>query len=204
MSVLLASKEKLYSYTYEDEERIVDGEIDEETGEAEQIEVTVRVYTIQYNGEMYFSDEVFSLNDEQKALASEYTKNLSLFLNDGCYHVIPASEFSDPDYCYDGVVFADGQTEVVYYNQYDERWRDLPYGTDNIGGYVLDSEEQTVKVNADDTQYLTFTIKHRGGHLSFDRRPPRLLFGLYSNHQENRGGMKDVRSDSWRYDRSPL
>lgn len=148
VSVLLASKEKLYSYTYEDEERTVDGEIDEETGEAEQIEITVRVYTIQYNGEMYFSDEVFRLDDKQKALASEYTKNLTFFLNDGCYQVIPASEFSDPDYCYDGVVFADGQTEVVYYNQYDERWRDLPYGTDNIGGYACGPTSMAIVISS--------------------------------------------------------
>ena len=148
VSLLLASKEKLYSYTYEDEERIVDGEIDEETGEAEQIEITVRVYTIQYNGEMYFSDEVFRLDDKQKALASEYTKNLTLFLNDGCYQVIPASEFSDPDYCYDGVVFADEQTEVDYYIKYDERCRDLPYGTDNIGGYACGPTSMAIVISS--------------------------------------------------------
>ena len=31
--------------------------------------------------------------------------------------------------------FSDGAVEVVYFNQYDERYADEPYGTDNIGGY---------------------------------------------------------------------
>lgn len=36
---------------------------------------------------------------------------------------------------YEGVVFNDGEIEVVYYSQLDERWRDQPYGTDPIAGY---------------------------------------------------------------------
>jgi hypothetical protein len=36
---------------------------------------------------------------------------------------------------YEGLVFADGATEVVYFNQLDGRWKNAPYGTDNIGGY---------------------------------------------------------------------
>lgn len=36
---------------------------------------------------------------------------------------------------YEGIIFADGVTPVVYYNQLDSRWSNLPYGSDNIGGY---------------------------------------------------------------------
>lgn len=33
------------------------------------------------------------------------------------------------------VVYSDGATEVVYYNQLDERYANKPYGTDNVGRY---------------------------------------------------------------------
>lgn len=35
----------------------------------------------------------------------------------------------------DGLVYRDGETDVVYYAQNDSRWANLPYGKDNIGGY---------------------------------------------------------------------
>ena len=38
--------------------------------------------TVVYNGESYFADEVFFLTEEQKALAAEYARNLTLFLSD--------------------------------------------------------------------------------------------------------------------------
>lgn len=34
---------------------------------------------------------------------------------------------------YEGVVFTDGDTAVVYYSQLDSRWADLNYGSDKIG-----------------------------------------------------------------------
>lgn len=34
---------------------------------------------------------------------------------------------------YEGIIFADGETQVVYYNQLDERWANQLYGTDKIG-----------------------------------------------------------------------
>lgn len=49
---------------------------------------------------------------------------------------------------YDGVVFADGTTEVVYYNQLDERWKDKPYGTDNIGGYGCGPTSMSIVVSS--------------------------------------------------------
>lgn len=49
---------------------------------------------------------------------------------------------------YDGVVFTDGETQVVYYNQLDERWKDLPYGTDNIGGYACGPTSMSIVVSS--------------------------------------------------------
>ena len=135
-AIVQANKEKLYSFTYEDEVRYADGGIDEETGEPIVIEYTVRCYKIKYNGEIHFANEVFHLNDEQKKLASNYAQNLSVLLHDGCYQVLSATEFSSLGYSYDGVAFTDGKVQVVYYNQGDPRWGDLPYGTDNIRGYA--------------------------------------------------------------------
>ena len=36
---------------------------------------------------------------------------------------------------YEGIVFTDGETDVVYYNQLDVRWKNAPYGTDKIGSH---------------------------------------------------------------------
>lgn len=49
---------------------------------------------------------------------------------------------------YEGVVFTDGDTPVVYYNQLDERWADLPYGTDNIGGYACGPTAMAIVVSS--------------------------------------------------------
>lgn len=49
---------------------------------------------------------------------------------------------------YDGVVFTDGETEVVYYNQLDERWADQPYGTDNISGYACGPTSMSIVVSS--------------------------------------------------------
>ena len=57
-------------------------------------------------------------------------------LGDGIYQGLSETEFSAMGLSYDGVVFADGETQVVYYNQLDERWKYSPYGTDTIGGYA--------------------------------------------------------------------
>ena len=43
------------------------------------------IYTVVYNGEAYFADEIFHLTDEQKLLATDYANNLSLFLGDSMF-----------------------------------------------------------------------------------------------------------------------
>ena len=49
---------------------------------------------------------------------------------------------------YEGVIFTDGGTEVVYYNQLDERWADEPYGTDDIGGYGCGPTSMSIVVSS--------------------------------------------------------
>lgn len=38
---------------------------------------------------------------------------------------------------YEGVTFADGGMEVTYYNQLDERWADIMYGTSSTIGQAV-------------------------------------------------------------------
>ena len=147
-SVLRRHKDKLYSFSYKDEVRYEDGETDEETGETETIEITVRVYEIIYNGEAYFADEVFELSDDQKNLAANYAQNLSVFLSDGVYQGLSDTDFSQMGVSYDGVVFTDGSTQVVYYNQLDDRWRYQPYGTDDIGGYACGPTSMSIVISS--------------------------------------------------------
>ena len=70
------SKEHLFTYVKEIrvEPIVQDGEV---VGER-----ILAVYTVQYAGEDYFGDTVFALNEEQKAYARDYAKNLELFLSD--------------------------------------------------------------------------------------------------------------------------
>ena len=112
-SILRANKDELYSFTYTDETRYVDGEIDPQTNQPEQVPVTVRVYEVLYNGEAYFQDHVFALSDEQKLLASHYAQNLSILLGDGMYQVLSMTEFSAMGTSYEGVIFTDGATHEL-------------------------------------------------------------------------------------------
>ena len=159
--LLSANKGKLYSFTYTDEEREVTSESSFEDSEAETSEdgssegetsettyETIRVYTIAYNGEAYFADQVFHLSDAQKLLASQYAQNLTVLLGDGVYQGLSDTEFSAMGLSYDGVVFSDGSTQVVYYNQLDERWKYEPYGTDTIGGYACGPTSMSIVVSS--------------------------------------------------------
>lgn len=157
--ILRNHKDKLYSFSYTDEVRQVVVEAEEPSepaaagseqteNEPETVEQTIRVYTIAYNGEAHFSDHVFSLTDDQKNLAANYAQNLSVLLNDGVYQVLSATEFSAMGISYEGVVFSDGSTQVVYYNQLDDRWRYEAYGTDDIGGYACGPTAMSIVVSS--------------------------------------------------------
>jgi len=156
--ILRTHKDKLYSFSYTDEVRQVVVEAEEPSEpaggteqvetEPEVIEQTIRVYSISYNGEAYFSDHVFSLTADQKNLAANYAQNLSVLLSDGVYQVLSTTEFSAMGISYEGVVFSDGSTQVVYYNQLDDRWRYEAYGTDDIGGYACGPTAMSIVVSS--------------------------------------------------------
>lgn len=156
--ILRSHKDKLYSFSYTDELRQVVVEIEEPAEPAvstEQVEAksdvinqTIRVYSIAYNGEAYFSDHIFALSDDQKNLAANYAQNLSVLLSDGVYQVLSTTEFSAMGISYEGVVFSDGSTQVVYYNQLDDRWRYEAYGTDDIGGYACGPTAMSIVVSS--------------------------------------------------------
>ena len=143
-NMLRQGKDKLYSYTKKTEERTVETvtvtvTVDTATGEeieTETVTTTIEnwiVYTVVYNDESYFADEIFYLTDEQKALANDYAYNLSLFLGDSMFQGLP--EGYETISSLGNVNFTDGQTNIVYFNQLDERYANQPYGSDYIGGY---------------------------------------------------------------------
>lgn len=144
--ILSENSHRLYSYTVTEETRektVIDPETAEETVTTEMW----RIYTIRYNGEGYFEDNIFSLTDEQKELAGYYAENLSLFLNNGMLQHL--SEWNGTGIPSLGNVrFTDGVTEVVYYNQLDERYASKPFGTDHIGGYGCGPTSMAIVVSS--------------------------------------------------------
>lgn len=156
-SILRNNKDKLYSYTKKEEDRTIETvtvtvTVDADTGKeikTETVTTTVEhwvVYTITYNGEAYFADEIFHLTDDQKQLADDYAYNLSLFLGDSMFQGLPEGYTTITSL--GNVRFHDGQTEVVYFNQLDERYANQPYGTDNIGGYGCGPTAMSIVVSS--------------------------------------------------------
>lgn len=139
---LRAEISDLYTFSRTSETRTIPD--DPDTEEDESGTETWYIYTIVYQVEEHFADEIFHLTDEQKELADNYAQNLSLFLGDGMFqsttgNVIPS--LGD-------VRFSNGAVEVVYYNQYDERYANKPYGTDNIGGYGCGPTSMAIVVSS--------------------------------------------------------
>lgn len=132
-NTLRAGQSHLYSYTQAEETR-TRTETDPATGKEVSVTEDWRVYIIVYNGEAYFSGQVFGLSGEQMALANDYAQNLSLFLGDGMMQRITEWDGKSIPSLGD-VRFTDGVTEVVYYNQLDERYAGKPYGTDYVGSH---------------------------------------------------------------------
>lgn len=130
-NILRGSKQQLYSFTRREEIR-ESTETDPETGEEETVTEVWLIYTVVYNGEAYFADNVFHLTEEQKELAGNYSENLSLFLGDGSIQNLAAWTGNSIPSLGD-VRLTDGSTPVVYYNQMDERYANKPYGTDHVG-----------------------------------------------------------------------
>ena len=137
-AILRQGKSNLYSYTRTSETRTVEDDDPDTSDVVETKTETWYIYTLSYNGEGYFADNVFHLTEDQKSLAGDYAQNLSLFLGDGLFQY---TEYGGTTIASLGDVrFTDGATEVVYFNQLDERWANKPYGTDNIGDPVEMSE----------------------------------------------------------------
>ena len=156
-SMLRSGKDKLYSYTKKEEERTIDTvttsvTVDASTGEettTETVTTTTEkwiVYTVSYNGEANFADEVFHLTAEQKDLADDYAYNLSLFLGDSMFQGLPTGYTTVSSL--GNIRYKDGQTAVVYFNQLDERYAGQPYGTDNIGGYGCGPTAMSIVVSS--------------------------------------------------------
>jgi len=130
--VIESSVDKLYSFTYIDSEAISHSETDPDNDEGSQETIRIRTYTIIYNGEDYFADEIFYLTEAEKAIADDYATNLSILFSDGYYQKLTESS---PPQNYGEIQLSGGKSGVVYYNQLDERWYDASYGIDHVGSF---------------------------------------------------------------------
>lgn len=147
-SVLRAGKSYLYTFTSTTETRWVDADNPETPDVVEQEAELWYIYTIKYNGEAYFADTIFHLSNEQKVLADDFAWNLSLFLGDGMFQGIFSDEAMTGIPSLGDVTFLDGATEVIYFNQLDERYCNEPYGTDHIGGYGCGPTAMSIVVSS--------------------------------------------------------
>lgn len=145
-AVLRRNKSYFYSFTRKGELRDRE-ETDPDTNEKSTVTEKWMIYTISYNGEAHFADNVFQLTDEQKELAADYAANLSLFLGDGMLQNLTAWNGNSIPSLGD-IRFEDGGTPVVYFNQMDERYADKPYGTDHIGSYGCGPSAMAIVVSS--------------------------------------------------------
>ena len=144
--LLRNGKGHLYSFTRASETRTVEADDPDTPDVVETKQETWYIYTLVYNGENYLADQVFHLTDNQKGLAGDYAQNLSLFLSDGS---IQHTEYTGGTIASLGDVrFTDGATEVVYFNQLDQRYANQPFGTDNIGGYGCGPTSMAIVVSS--------------------------------------------------------
>jgi hypothetical protein len=82
-------------------------------------------------------DELAVVEDFQK----EYGYNQSIGIHEEDY-------IEGNGQNYDGVVFTDSATEVIYYNQMDKRWADKSYGTDRIGSHGCGPTAMSIVVSS--------------------------------------------------------
>ena len=144
--LLRNGKGHLYSFTRASEARTVEADDPDTPDVVETKQETWYICTLVYNGEDYFADQVFHLTDDQKGLAGDYAQNLSLFLGDGS---IQHTEYTGGTITSLGDMrFTDGATEVVYFNQLDQRYANQPFGTDNIGGYGCGPSSMAIVVSS--------------------------------------------------------
>ncbi len=148
IDVLRRGKSHFYTFTRTSEMRTVDADNPDTPDVVEQKKELWYIYTIVYNGEAYFADTIFHLTDDQKKLADDYAQNLSLFLGDGMFQGIFDDNATQGIPSLGNVIFTDGATEVVYYNQLDKQYCNKPYGTDHIGGYGCGPTSMAIVVSS--------------------------------------------------------
>lgn len=84
-----------------------------------------------------FGDELSVIEDFQK----DYGYNQSIGIYEQDY--IDGSGQN-----YEGIIFTDSETPVVYFNQLDERWANEPYGTDKIGTHACGPTSMSIVVSS--------------------------------------------------------
>ena len=77
--------DNFFFYMVTEEERIRTEYITNEDGSVTTIQTpyTVLIYTVEYIGNDYITNDVFGLTDEQKELAADYADSLELYLEEG-------------------------------------------------------------------------------------------------------------------------
>ena len=81
---LSAHSDKIYSFNKQEEITVTSETVI--TVDAKNIVETEEkrvVYTVFYNGEDYFAENIFGLSESQKELANNYSQNLKMFTNEG-------------------------------------------------------------------------------------------------------------------------
>lgn len=64
----------------------------------------------------------------------EWVKNIYSLMDEENYAGLDKiNQFSGDNVSYEGIEFKQGKTKVVYYSQYDVRWKNLPYSSSTIG-----------------------------------------------------------------------
>ena len=89
-NALRKNLDKLYRFEKSEEiipEEVVVTVVNAQTGEETKniviVEELYTVYTVFFNGEDYFANNIFKLTDEQKRLANDYSSNLNLYMQGG-------------------------------------------------------------------------------------------------------------------------
>lgn len=86
---LSAHSDKIYSFNKQEEITVATETVitvDENGNEIKNIVETEEkrvVYTVFYNGEDYYAENIFGLTESQKELANNYSQNLKIFINEG-------------------------------------------------------------------------------------------------------------------------
>lgn len=86
---LSAHSDKIYSFNKQEEITVTSETVitvDANGNEIKNIVETEEkrvVYTVFYNGEDYFAENIFGLSESQKELANNYSQNLKMFTNEG-------------------------------------------------------------------------------------------------------------------------